>query len=241
MSSKTSASDKAVIVKFADLNPKLRETIKSDLGFLTSYFVPFEPRGRGIRELRQLRGITEIGVLVNAGSLTSKTLRNNQTVLSEVVLPLALYARQITVSTIQKKHNELVELMNKHGLLNTTAEGNYPRDWMNPSIIAKTHPIFYVKANGDLVFIKEGNNVSFRIEYARYLYQKAWAGKLGLNPWRWRTFLRPPKAPEKVRNWAKLQVQNLVLGLKSLKPAPQLVPVPIKASFANKRVFPRKR
>ena len=65
---------------------------------------------------------------------------------------------------VQKAHNTLKEAVNKHGLLATKFEGHYPFNWVSAGVVAKTHPIFYVTARGDMVFKKPT-----RLEYMRYL------------------------------------------------------------------------
>ncbi|MFH0712944.1 MAG: hypothetical protein V1722_05910 [Candidatus Micrarchaeota archaeon] len=119
----------------------------------------------------------------------------------------------ITAPKIQRAHENLKEAINKHGLLDTKFEGHYPFRWMSPAFVAKTHPVFYVTGRGDLVFKKPT-----RLEYMRYLDQKRWYGKSGLLPWRWRVYLEPPQAPEKVKVWARERLAALVRR-PSLEPA----------------------
>lgn len=109
--------------------------------------------------------------------------------------------------------------MKKFGILKPSFENNYPKDWINPTIVEKTHPVFHVKANGDLVFHRPT-----RIEYARMMFQKRFPGKLGLQPWRWRAYLKKPEAPEKIRDWAKRQADKWA---KKYMPKPVPAPAPV--------------
>lgn len=67
---------------------------------------------------------------------------------------------------IQQAHEELKRAINKHGVLHTSFEGHYPFNWINPTQIARTHPVFYVTGRGDVVFKK-----NTRLEYMRHLDQ----------------------------------------------------------------------
>jgi len=126
----------------------------------------------------------------------------------------AAAGRAVIAKTIQSKHKDLVKAMKESGILQTKFEGNYPRDWINPTIVANTHPVFFVNWKGDLIFPK-----MTRTEYARYVFQQKWPGKLGLNLWRWRAYLEPPKAPKTVREWAAEKAAQWAAVLKP-RPVP---------------------
>ncbi|MDP2666196.1 MAG: hypothetical protein Q8P05_01690 [Candidatus Diapherotrites archaeon] len=102
----------------------------------------------------------------------------------------------------------------------------YPEGWIQASRIKETHPIYYVDMKGNLVFVKNS-----RMEYFRYLFQKSLLGRLGYNPWWWRGYIEPPKAPEPVKKWAKEQLRKLMEKIPR-KPVlkPSLVPVHFRRS-----------
>ena len=110
---------------------------------------------------------------------------------------LAATARIKIAVDIQKRHQELVQAMRRHGLLNKVAGRRYPKNLTNTNTVAKTHPLFYVKKNGDLVFRK-----LTRLEYARMVFQETFLGKWGLNPWRWRAAIDKITAKQKDKAWA---------------------------------------
>ncbi len=76
------------------------------------------------------------------------------------LLPVSLAAgtlssmsiRTVASKEIQQAHEELKRVINKHGALSTEFEGHYPFNWINPTQIARTHPVFYVTGRGDVVF-----------------------------------------------------------------------------------------
>jgi hypothetical protein len=78
------------------------------------------------------------------------------------------------------------------------------------------HPAFYIDDNNNLVFVRDGDE-----EYFRHLYQKGILGKIGLTPWMWRGYLRPPKAtPEgkiKANHWAAYLAKAAKEKLKNKK------------------------
>lgn len=101
-------------------------------------------------------------------------------------------SRTIAVQFIQYLHSCLLNVIKLHGVLQTQYEHLYAPKGFMQNWIEKNHPIFYVKANGNLVFLRESP-----AEYKKYKFQKTRAGKAGLHPWRYRVYLRPPKTPEK--------------------------------------------
>lgn len=99
--------------------------------------------------------------------------------------------------------------MERGGVLRPAFEGHHPEGWMSPAIIAKTHPIFHVEPNGDLVFHKET-----RGEYFKWKCQ----GKFRRSAWWWREYLRPPNAPKPLRDSVNEQIAKMAEQIKQLKP-----------------------
>ncbi len=122
-------------------------------------------------------------------------------------------ARTLLAHAVQKRHDDLISAMQKYGIVQTRFEENFPQEWINPTSVKKTHPIFYVDFKGNLHFLKES-----RIEYARHAFQKTWMGKIGWNPWNWRTYLRPPEVPESAVKWGKRKAMQWAQAL-TPKPA----------------------
>ncbi len=214
----------SVTVKFEHLHPRVQELIKSaDTTGSREYFKNIsrmlngKPMTPSIRMHRINRSIADYGLVVNS-------LASVSTMLMAPSIAVGAAARSLVANSVQKKHEELKEYMNKFGILQTQHEHNYPFSWFNPTIVAKTHPVFYVKGNGDVVFRR-----STRTEYLRYLAQKKkLVSGLGLNPWRWRAYLAPPTAPEKVKVWAKAKLRALVPA----RPA-ALVPIGVRRERKN--------
>jgi hypothetical protein len=105
----------------------------------------------------------------------------------------ALFSKATGYFSGRKFHADLLSSMKSNGVIQPEFENLYPRRWLENAEIAKTHPICYVAQNGDLVLRKPT-----RMEYYRYLYQQKLPGRAGLQPWRWRVYLQPPEAPEKI-------------------------------------------
>ena len=117
----------------------------------------------------------------------------------------------------------LVGIMRDGGVLNPAFEGHYKDGWMNPAVVAKTHPIFHVEPNGDLVFHKET-----RGEYLKWNIQRRFKTSAA---WWWREYLRPPAAAQTVREWAKEKLKEMRAGAKNWQPQPgyRLQPEPAKS------------
>lgn len=165
---------------------------------------------RSIKTERTLRGLMELQTLAYG---THAIITKGRDSFDKAIIPISILLRTNFARQVQKKHLELADAMRKHGIIQTRFENKYPIEWINPTIVAETHPIFYVDRKGNAHFLKES-----RAEYARYSYQKAWAGKMGLNMWRWRAYLRKPEAPESVKQWAQKKAKQWA---KQLKPSTQ--------------------
>jgi hypothetical protein len=117
-----------------------------------------------------------------------------------------LYTKYRATESYNKFINYIRDLANKFGLLDTKVEHLYPKDWIKPTEVAKTHPIFYIDLNGNLVILQNS-----RLEYYRYAYQKSFPGKFGLQPWLWRSYFEPPQAPESVKQWTRNKLRLITL------------------------------
>ncbi|MEK6843713.1 MAG: hypothetical protein AABY04_04440 [Candidatus Micrarchaeota archaeon] len=197
---------KEVIVKLEHLNPNVRKIIlEPDVGILSS------------RKKKFISGI--IAYSIPALGLLDAMPRPLGAVM---VGPLMIRGNYIYY--YKKKHREIIDSINKFGLLETKPEEAYREGWTSPSIVSKTHPIFYVKKNGDLVFLPEN-----RQEYYRFKVQNRNFLNHSIANWRWRAYLRPPLAPEKVRDWAKAKLQAALEKAKEFVPQPIPRPVPVRA------------
>ncbi len=119
---------------------------------------------------------------------------------------LLLYGGKVhikTAETVQNYHLRIIDLMKKHGILDTKFEGNYPPELMRPTDLSRTHPVFFVDFKGNVHFLKES-----RAEYARFKFQKTSVGKAGFHPWMYRAYLRPPEAPEKARDFVSAKFRQ---------------------------------
>ena len=228
----------SVTIKFGHLNPVLQDLIgKPGSGNLGRAILPYNIST--IRDERKARVFFEGATLLML--LTAISAPDAPGVRKEIIRPiygafsvLESLVRQQTALCIQKKHRGLVTKMGKFGILRTRFEGDYPKGWISPTVVAGTHPTFYIKMNGDLVFPK-----MTRTEYARYIFQRGWAGKLGLNAWRWRAYIKPPKAPKKIRDWAKEKAAEWTAALR--RPKPFLEPALGMAKTARLKRLNRRR
>ena len=137
---------------------------------------------------------------------------------------------------VQVLHEELAKQMHHSGIVNPHFFKQYPADLLNVKLLARTHPIFTVGSGGSITFRRPT-----RIEYARYKFQSARGGKLGVQPWAWRGYLEPPKAPEPWKKWATAKVSEWA---GRLRPAPMPSPAfaPVRAVHSGKRTLtPRRR
>ena len=217
----------SLIIKFEHLNPALQQIIGK---------IRFKrPSGESpIKNIRNLRAMYEGLSLIVLLALADNIRRKEPVPIRLQVSVLAsIGGRTAIAKWIQLEHTTLVKTMKDFGILKPgRIESKYPEGWLNPSIVAKTHPVFYVKGNGDLIFPR-----MTRTEYARYVFQKRFPGKLGLNPWRWRAYLEPPEKPEKVSDLvnAKIKEWLAVARRPRLKPAFGIVTATKKAQTRRKK------
>ena len=211
-----------VVIKFEHLNPVVQEVIagKNAIKMSRKFY-------RGSGDAMTILGALQIiaGIKMYNGPLIG---------VGGSAISFGPILRNAGTKQIQKLHNELAEEIIKHGVLKIPFEKNYPNDWHNPANVAKTHPVFHVKANGDLVF-----HQPTRMEYARLKFQqKAPVRVLGLNPWRWRETLRMPEASEAIKKWT---AEKLKQWLRERMPKPRAAPRPALAQELFKRKPEMKR
>lgn len=218
LNSQNNLRKKDVVIKFEWLNPEAQEIIGENI--LERLKDPSQRSTWGnIRGERAGRVFFEtfffgsLGLLINRAFLkTPFELFRPMYPLSDNInnfldvgnIGVSAFGRTWMAKIIQKLHQDLVASMKDHGVIQTKFEHGHgiPNGWINPTIIENTHPVFHVKANGDLVF-----HTPTRMEYARMKFQEKWPGKLGLQPWRWRAYLKKPEAPKPVREWAAQQIR----------------------------------
>jgi len=200
--------EQLTVIKFEHLNPALQDMIgKPGSGSVIRSI--FSDNSSTIRDERKTRALIEAMTLatlldlLNVFPFSLSPQSKLETRVATGMMAFLLGGRAAIARGIQARHKKLVKAMKKFGILQTRFEGSYPRDWINPTTVAKTHPAFYVNRKGDLVFPK-----ITRTEYARYVFQKRFLGKLGLNPWRWRAYIEPPTRPKKISEFVKAKLRQ---------------------------------
>lgn len=194
--------NRSVTIKFKDLNPKAQEIIAGK-DYLS------------IKARRSLRFSSEITLAMQTVLLATTHSLSEPFLAAIATLPLSSGARALSANLVQIEHRRLARSLETSGVVNLISKDNYPKGWTKSSTVAVTHPTFYVKRNGDLVFLR-----TTRMEYARYLFQKKKLGKLGLNAWRWRAYLKSPKAPKKAKDWVKRKIAEWAANLPQPKRRP---------------------
>ncbi len=159
--------------------------------------------------------------LLNIHGIASAAHNKQFPPLTTLALSLTGTARTIAAKLIQSKYVEIANTMKTHGILQPSFEKEYPPKWLNPTVVAETHPIFSVQANGDVVFRRVTPK-----EFKLLKMQDRWIGKAGLNVWRWRGTLRKPQAPETEQNRFTERLRAIAervrrIRLPGRKPVPQ--------------------
>ncbi len=224
-----------IVVRFEHLPARVQQVIGTGkLENVAGEWLPLfgqKPSIQGARKLKAIDGT----LAAMSGSVVANTLLNQATgkaiSLEEAIgggTTFGFFARGRGVQNTLMKiaHKELLDAMRFFGAINPNHEVAYPKNWINPADIARTHPIVYVNRKGDLVFLKNS-----RAEYYRFKYQQ----KFGRSMWRWRGYLAPPAAPEKVKDWAKAQLEKVGRKLNEYVPRPAPVPVPVRAFRKGRR------
>lgn len=232
----------AVRVKFEDLTPAVQDLIGQKGDVFSTYPTPTFEDIR-LRSLRSFRGMhdltTPLTAIAGVGASMSKQAVSSASLAGSHLV--SVWMRTWVARLIQRKHEEIAESMKKFGVLVVKAERNYPPDWLNPTIVAQTHPIFSVTRNGDIIF-RRVTPLEFKLLKA----QEGWRGKAGLNIsgdprkliWRWRGTLRKPLAPEVERKRVSERIREWTTKWKPVrarKPALSYARKPIAQTRANYR------
>lgn len=182
------------------------------------------PKNIHLAEMRSDRVMTELMAALGVGiNLTPPEVPLLDLTGIGLIGGSLAFLRPLVVKSIQLKHELIADAIKQHGVLGDV-EGKTRQkygDNLKVSKLVKTNPIFYVKGNGDLVFVKNS-----RAEYYRYKAQEALPGKIGVHPWRWRAYLQLPTAPETVKVWAKKKVGQLVEKI-----TPDSLPAPARVKI----------
>lgn len=215
-----------VIIPFEHLNPNLQSIVTS------------------IHEIRKRRIITDSSVpitsLLATIPLSEGSIKRYLTILGlsniALITRLILHpSRAKVIQIFQKFHDALKDSAKTHGILQTQYEHQYPNGWINPEVVARTHPIFNITINGDIVF-RQVN----RREYLQWMLQKGTIGKYGINPWFWRGYLEDPKASESIKDWANRRYKEIVEKIKEEIPSPEPIPEPTFGRIKRDEIETRK-
>ncbi len=209
-----------VVVPIEHVHPKLWEELHRSTNeydaLLMRYGMGFEAYEKApLTVTRSTRSVSEILLGVAAGA----ALHPQLPLTAAMTAAAAVAVRTISAVGVQRSHEHLMDAMGRYGVLNTQFEGHYPMDWMHPSIIRQTHPIFYVDGKFNLHFLRSRK----RGEATRYRWQQTRLGRCGVTLWRWRAYLHTPKFPareaSKAREWVARMTSQLRLGGVKLAPA----------------------
>jgi len=195
------------VIPFEQLSPELRRIIT--------------PGGR--KELLAFRKIQNMANFSVPTSITGLLISaSDQRFLDQVGMKFVVLGTltglmgYAAVRGIRELYSRVENQIRQNNLLSSEYKQSHPWEFGNSMHIYRTHPAFYIDKNNNLVFVKDGDE-----EYFRHLYQKGALGKVGLTPWMWRGYLRPPKAsPEgkiKAEHWATYLAKMAQEKLKNKK------------------------
>jgi hypothetical protein len=207
-----------IIIPYDHLHPKLQKIIGTPPAVPSlSYNKPhktgdptrvFEDSLHGARRARGFAdGALGFGILT---AMATPPDRKHLLVFPTTAL---IGGRIAAAKFIQRGHKRLASAMKSNEIVQPKFQKEYPEGWEKWLTIAANHPIFYVNARGDLVFLKTN-----RMEYARHHFQKRWPGKGGFTLWRWRGYLKPPVAPNPLKDSWKQFLQTVHKRWKQGKP-----------------------
>lgn len=170
------------------------------------------------------------------GMNSGKTYHEVSTIapgMTELAFSFNLMSRIESVRLVQFLHEKLAsEIRSSKALVNPKFAGHYSTEAKHADLVSQTHPIFRVNLNGDLVFLPVT-----RREYQQYRFQQSKFGKLGVQPWLWRGYLEPPKAPlswkkeaaQKLKEWSERVRENW-------RPAPRPRPALVRVKSVSSPV-----
>ena len=175
---------KTVVVKFSHLNFLAKNTINFAFGdkHILKYL------GTGIKNLRFLR----IASLLAGSALFLSSFYPPLI----IMVPALLSGLSFTVlglmtgKVLQHTNNTLRNEMGSLLVLDWKYRKQYPRNWKDLSVVAETHPVFFVNQIGNVVFKRD----SILERFLRRMQEMPLIHILGIHPWRWRNYVKPPSA-----------------------------------------------
>lgn len=201
-------------------------------GLLYYHQIPNSLHGNtySVRSARLSRVLAELYGIYRISNMS----KNNNPILVAAT-GMNISSRIEAARLVQVLHEELAKQMRHSGIVHPKYAKNYSPEVLNVKLLARTHPIFTVSPTGSIVFRRPT-----RTEYARYKFQSSRTGKFGVQPWTWRGYLEPPKAPQPWKKWAAEKVREWSVRWKPVPaPAPGLVPVRMKST--KKKPIPHRR
>ncbi|MDO8537786.1 MAG: hypothetical protein Q7S21_02775 [archaeon] len=222
---------KRVEIKFDDLSPMIQNLINGDSPIKSPLI---GHRYTNLKKIRRNKFISKISGIIGAGmfayALIKPGAQEGLSFVGGAMQGFGWTNRFIEFVFLKNLHKQLAQNM-KHGVFVPSAEKHYPDGWINPSIVGKTHPIFFVKGNGNIVFVKPTHDEYFRWKYQQHKV----LGGLGLVAWRWRQEIAPPVVPVKVREWAKVRIAKIAEKARELIPQPMPRPIPVGVYSKRKK------
>lgn len=159
-------------IEYKDLNPRVQLLVDSEkaTGERSSFLGIPDHSPHSVKGARYWRNLNyAASALLGGGSILNFILTKQQinwrvaTFLPNVIIgksQFIFYKRVIS---------NMAKEMAQSGVIISSYE-KYPKGWMNASKIMETHPLFYVRGNGNVVFTKVDNSLKGRIEYFRWHY-----------------------------------------------------------------------
>jgi hypothetical protein len=204
-----------VRIRFEHLSPAVQAIIKRPKG---DSFSP-DSKKATIREARIARALFDGLTLATVGAGSFGWIMGSPPAVGVAGIYVGYnFTRRIKYAKkTNRLHEKLIETMSTYGVIAPKFEEEYGERWMNPADIAESYPIFHVEPNGDLVFHRNS-----RAEYLKWMVQRKLYTSTG---WWWRAYLKPPKAPESVKEWAKRKLKKTSTAIER---EPAYCPVPVR-------------
>ena len=200
---------KKIEVQFNDLPPEIRQLIRKQKKPLSKQI----DEETDLKQIRLKKNIANIAAGVGGAAFLGGmgyALSKNEIppILFEagggLALLLAGKERQNYVNQLAEIHGAILSRMRKHGAIIASAVQNYSWNSGNIDRIANSHPIFYIKGNGNIVFVKRT-----KFEYLRWAYQQhEFFGKAGLIAWRFRQPIRKFTPLPREEEWVKQKIMR---------------------------------